>query len=82
MRMMQRSGSVLGDQQRPLLVAVIDDLEQVMPPLGGERFGPPVVDDQQPGAFQRRQRVPDFVGAALMLGFLGALLLFVTRTLK
>jgi formate hydrogenlyase subunit 4 len=27
-------------------------------------------------------RVPDFVGAALMLGFLGALLLFVSRTLK
>ncbi len=27
-------------------------------------------------------RVPDFVGAALMLAFLGALLLFVSRTLK
>jgi formate hydrogenlyase subunit 4 len=27
-------------------------------------------------------RVPDFVGAALMLGFLGGLLLFVSRTLK
>ncbi len=27
-------------------------------------------------------RVPDFVGGALMLGFLGALLLFVSRTLK
>jgi formate hydrogenlyase subunit 4 len=27
-------------------------------------------------------RVPDFVGAALMLGFLGALLLFVSRILK
>lgn len=27
-------------------------------------------------------RVPDFVGAALMLGFLGALLLFVSKTLK
>ena len=27
-------------------------------------------------------RVPNFVGAALMLGFLGALLLFVSRTLK
>ncbi len=27
-------------------------------------------------------RVPDFVGAALMLGFLGALLLFVSRSLK
>jgi formate hydrogenlyase subunit 4 len=27
-------------------------------------------------------RVPDFVGAALMFGFLGALLLFVSRTLK
>ena len=27
-------------------------------------------------------RVPDFIGAALMLGFLGALLLFVSRTLK
>jgi formate hydrogenlyase subunit 4 len=27
-------------------------------------------------------RAPDFIGAALMLGFLGALLLFVSRTLK
>ena len=27
-------------------------------------------------------RVPDFVGAALMLAFLGALLLFVSRTLR
>ena len=27
-------------------------------------------------------RVPDFLGAAMMLGFLGALLLFVSRTLK
>ena len=27
-------------------------------------------------------RVPDFLGAALMLGFLGALLLFVSRSLK
>jgi formate hydrogenlyase subunit 4 len=27
-------------------------------------------------------RVPNFLGAALMLGFLGALLLFVSRTLK
>jgi len=33
-------------------------------------------------AKMRLFRVPDFVGAALMLGFLGALLLFVSRTLK
>jgi len=34
------------------------------------------------GAKMRVFRAPDFLGAALMLGFLGALLLFVSRTLK
>jgi len=40
-----------GDQQRALVVAVVDDLQQVAPLFGGQRLGPPVVDDQQPCAF-------------------------------
>ena len=46
-------GNLAGDQQRALLVAVLDDLQQVAPLLGGQRFRTPVVEDQQPGALQR-----------------------------
>src|SRR5208283_1324618 len=45
-----RHRDLAGDQQRALLVAVIDDLQEVAPLLGGQRFRTPVVDDQQPGA--------------------------------
>ena len=36
-----------GDDQRATIVAVVDDLQQVAALLGGQRFGPPVVQDQQ-----------------------------------
>ena len=49
-----RHGHLAGDQQRALLVAIIDDLQQIASLLGSERLRPPVVKDQQPGAFQRR----------------------------
>ena len=48
-------GDLAGDQQRALVVAVIHDLQQVAPLLGGERLRPPVVDDQQAGALDRSQ---------------------------
>ena len=37
-------------------MAIVDDLEQIAPLLGVQRLRPPIVDDQQPGAFQRRQQ--------------------------
>ena len=40
-------GDLAGDQQRTLLVAVLDDLQQVVPLLGGQRFRTPVVKDEQ-----------------------------------
>jgi len=45
-------GNLAGDQQRTLVVAVVDDLQQVPALLGAQRFRPPVVDDQQAGALE------------------------------
>ena len=45
-----------GDQQRAALVAIVDDLEQIAALLGIERLRPPIVDDQQPDAFERGQQ--------------------------
>jgi hypothetical protein len=55
-------GDLAGHQQRSLLVAVFNDLQQVASLLGGERLRPPVIDDEQPGTLQRRQhpRQPAF----------------------
>src|SRR6266851_8391960 len=44
-----------GDEQRAALVAVVDDLEQIATLLGIEPLGSPIVDDQQPNAFERSQ---------------------------
>jgi hypothetical protein len=49
-------GDLAGDQQRAPVVAVVDDLQQVAPLLRAQRLRPPVVDDQQPRALQRRQQ--------------------------
>jgi hypothetical protein len=43
-------GELAGDDQRASVVAIIDDLEEITPLLGIEGLGPPVVEDQQPGA--------------------------------
>jgi len=45
-----------GDQQRTAIAAVVDDLEQIAPLLGVEWLRPPIVDDQQAGAFERGQQ--------------------------
>src|SRR3984893_7757023 len=44
-----------GDQQRATIVAIVDDLEQIAALLGIKRLRPPIVDDQQPDAFERGQ---------------------------
>ena len=42
-----------GDQQRSPIVPIVDDLEQIAALLRIEGFRPPIVDDQQTGAFKR-----------------------------
>src|SRR3954462_12663549 len=41
-----------GDQQRTLPFTVVNDLQQVPALLGVQRFGTPVVDDEQAGALE------------------------------
>ena len=41
------------DQQRSLIVAIIDDFEQIAALVGGERLGSPVVNDNEIGALER-----------------------------
>src|SRR5438128_7754215 len=59
-----------GDQQGSPVVAIVEDLEQITTLFGIERFRPPIVDDQQAGAFERghQPRQPAF---AARLGKLG-----------
>jgi hypothetical protein len=45
-----------GDQQRSAVIAVVDDLEQIAAMLGIERLRAPIIDDQQPDAFERGQQ--------------------------
>src|SRR6516165_7389633 len=55
-------GDLAGDQQRPAIAAIVDDLEQIAALLGIERFRAPIVDDQQADALERGQqpRQPTF----------------------
>lgn len=48
-------GHLAGNKQRALVIAVIDDLQQVPALLGVQRFRPPIVDDEQADALQGRQ---------------------------
>ena len=56
-----------GDQQRAAVVAVVDDLEQIAALLGIERLRPPIIDDQEPDAFERGQQ-PRQAALAARLG--------------
>src|SRR3954468_7556653 len=51
-----------GDQQRTLPFTVVNDLQQVPALLGVQRFGTPVVDDEQAGALEvlHQARQPPF----------------------
>ena len=42
-----RHGHSTCDQQRSLIVAIIDDFEQIAALVGGERLGSPVVNDNE-----------------------------------
>ena len=59
-----------GDQEGSPVVSIVDDFEQIAALLGVERFRPPIVNDQQAGAFERghQPRQPAF---AARLGKIG-----------
>ena len=40
-------GELAGDEQRTLVVAVVDNLEQIAALLGIERLRSPIIDDEQ-----------------------------------
>jgi hypothetical protein len=46
-----RQGDLACDQERSLVVAIIDDLEKIATLIGGERLGSPIIDDEQVDAF-------------------------------
>ena len=56
-----------GDQQRPAVVAVVNDLEQIAALLGIKRLRPPIIDDQEPDAFERGEQ-PRQAALAARLG--------------
>jgi len=45
-----RHGDLTCDQQGSLVVAIVDDLKQITALVGGERFGSPVVEDEESAA--------------------------------
>src|SRR3954469_6266123 len=47
-----------GDQQRTLPFTVVNDLQQVPALLGVQRFGTPVVDDEQAGVLEGLPQAP------------------------
>lgn len=47
-----RHGHLTRDQQRSLVVAIVDDLEQIRALLGGERFGSPVIKNEEIDALE------------------------------
>jgi len=57
-------GDLTGDQERSLVVAIIDDLEQIAALIGGERLGPPVVEDNEIGALERVHQAQETAFAA------------------
>ena len=48
-------GNLAGDDQRALVVAVLDDFEQIARLVGGERLRSPIIEDEQLDARQRAQ---------------------------
>ena len=48
-----RHGDLACDQERSFVIAVIDDLEEIAPLLGGERLWSPIVNDDEIGTLQR-----------------------------
>src|SRR5208282_6618838 len=63
-------GNLTGDDDRALVVAILDDFEQVARLFGGERLRPPIVEDEQLDARQRAQK-PGIARIAVSDGEIG-----------
>src|SRR6202451_2030919 len=63
-------GNLAGDDERALVVAILDDFEQVARLFGGERLRPPIVEDEQLDAGQGTQE-PGVAGVAVSDGEIG-----------
>ena len=48
-------GNLAGDDERAFVVAILDDFEQIARLIGGERFGSPIIQDEQLDARERAQ---------------------------
>ena len=48
-------GNLAGDDERALVVAVLDDFEKIARLIGRQRFRPPIVEDEQFGPSDRAQ---------------------------
>jgi hypothetical protein len=48
-------GNLTGDDERGLVVTVLDDFEQIAHLIGAEGFGPPIIQDEPFGARQGAQ---------------------------
>ena len=49
-------GKLAGDERRAVAIAILDDLHQIAPLVGGEPVRSPVVEDQQIGLDQRAEQ--------------------------
>src|SRR3954470_13813115 len=65
-----RHGYLARDQERALVVTVVDDLEEIAALLGGERLGSPVVDDEKLRALEGGHQ-PREAALAASLGQIG-----------
>jgi hypothetical protein len=65
-----RHGDLTCDQQGSLVVAIVDDLKQITALVGGERFGSPVVEDEEIDALERGDQARQTAFAA-RLGEIG-----------
>ena len=65
-----RHGDLACDQERPFVVAVVDDLKQITTLVGGERFGSPVVEDEEIDTLKRGDQARQTAFAA-RLGEIG-----------
>ena len=63
-------GNLAGDDDGALVVAVLDDFEQIARLVGVERLRPPVVEDEQLDASERAQK-PGVPGRAVDDGEIG-----------
>ena len=57
-------GDLTGDQEGSLVVAIIDDLEQIATLIGAERLGSPIVDDDEIGSLERVHQTQETAFAA------------------